>query len=54
MYSLGRVTAVSGARMMVEADQPLASSVRIGAMVNTRSVESTSVKVVERMFGSVA
>ena len=25
MYSLGRVTAVSGAQMTVEADQPLAS-----------------------------
>ena len=39
MYSLGRVTAVSGAQMTVEADQPLASSVRIGAMIKTRSVD---------------
>ncbi|TMJ46618.1 MAG: DUF87 domain-containing protein [Alphaproteobacteria bacterium] len=39
MYSLGRVTAVSGAQMTVEADQPLASSIRIGAMVKTRSVD---------------
>src|SRR5436190_17119288 len=39
MYSLGRVTAVSGAQMTVEADQPLANSVRIGAMIKTRSVD---------------
>ncbi len=39
MYSLGRVTAVSGTQMTVEADQPLASSIRIGAMVKTRSVD---------------
>src|SRR5205823_13762877 len=39
MYSLGRVTAVSGAQVTVEADQPLASSVRIGAMIKTRSVD---------------
>ena len=39
MYSLGRVTVVSGAQMTVEADQPLAASVRIGAMIKTRSVE---------------
>src|SRR5262245_38554128 len=40
MYSLGRVTAVSGAQMTVEADLPLTNSVRIGAMVKTRSVEN--------------
>src|SRR5246127_205332 len=39
MYSLGRVTAVSGTQMTVEADQPLANSVRIGAMVKTRSLD---------------
>ena len=39
MYSLGRVTAVSGSQMTVEADQPLASSIRIGAMVKTRGVD---------------
>jgi uncharacterized protein len=39
MYSLGRVTAVSGAQMTVEADQPLASSIRIGALISTRSVD---------------
>src|SRR5438132_11959063 len=39
MYSLGRVTAVSGTQVTVEADQPLAASVRIGAMIKTRSVD---------------
>ena len=39
MYSLGRVTAVSGSQMTVEADEPLANSIRIGAMVKTRSVD---------------
>jgi hypothetical protein len=39
MNSLGRVTAVSGAQMTVEADQHLASSIRIGALVKTRSVD---------------
>jgi uncharacterized protein len=36
-YSLGRVTNISGAQMTVEADEPLSGSVRIGAMVKTRS-----------------
>src|SRR5205823_11211828 len=39
MYSLGRVTAVSGAQMTVEADQTLANSIRIGAKLKTRSVD---------------
>jgi uncharacterized protein len=36
-YSLGRVTNISGAQMTVEADEPLSGSVRIGAMVKTKS-----------------
>ena len=42
MYSLGRVTAVSGAQMTVEADQPLAGSVRIGAMIKTVAIDRSS------------
>jgi uncharacterized protein len=38
-YSLGRVKAVSGTQMRVEADEPFASSIRIGAMIKTRSVD---------------
>jgi uncharacterized protein len=38
-YSLGRVTAVSGVQMTVEADEPFTGSIRIGALVKTRGVE---------------
>src|ERR1700737_883043 len=51
MYSLGRVTVVSGAQMTVEADQPLAASVRIGAMIKTRSVEHEVVGTISGVEG---
>ena len=38
-YSLGRVMAVSGTQMTVEADQPELGSIHVGAMVKTRSVD---------------
>jgi hypothetical protein len=38
-YSLGRVKAVSGTQMTVEADEPFTSAIRIGAMIKTRSVD---------------
>src|SRR5437773_1325947 len=37
--NLGRVTGVSGTQMTVEVDQALASSIRIGGMVKTRSID---------------
>ena len=46
-YSLGRVTNVSGAQMTVEADEPLSGSVRIGAMVKTKSGE-------QQVIGTIA
>jgi uncharacterized protein len=38
-YSLGRVTAVSGTQMTVEADEPFAGSIRLGAMVKARGID---------------
>ena len=36
-YSLGRVMNISGAQMSAEADEPFSGSIRIGAMVKTKS-----------------
>jgi len=38
-YSLGRVKAVSGTQLTVEADEPFAASIRIGALVKARGAE---------------